>query len=274
MPDSNIGGLNPITALEIDRVNDRLVAWDASATDADRTKRLSIVEHGVLAASPNHQTFSNAAATIAAGTTYLAQIGTMSAARAVTVPLANSVPVGFVIQIADESGTVTEANKITLARSGSDTINGVTSIDAIATARGTCLLISNGSNSWYLARFQPPLAIASQSITFNNQAINGYGLPYITIPGTSLELSASHAGFQLLFTATTAITVTYPVTPVFDGFNCILRPVSTGQITCSGSDFKNSSNQFKSAAQFAPISISKATVSGSAHYYIDGHTSA
>lgn len=154
MPDSNIGGLNPITALEIDRVNDRLVAWDASATGADRTKRLAILEHGVLVASPNHQTFSNANATISAVTTYLAQVGTMSAARSVTLPLANSVPIGFTIRIADESGTATATNKITLARSGSDTINGVTSIDAIARPYGFCYIVSDGTSKWFLARPQ------------------------------------------------------------------------------------------------------------------------
>lgn len=67
-------------------------------------------------------TFSNANYTVLATDRYVAQVGTMSAARTVTLPAANAVSAGYEITVADESGSVTAANSITVARAGSDTI--------------------------------------------------------------------------------------------------------------------------------------------------------
>lgn len=95
-------------------------------------------------------TFSNADATISAGTHYLAQIGTLSAARTVTLPAASAVPAGFELIVADESGTVTATNTIIITRAGSDTVNGGTST-TLNTAYGRTTLISDGTSKWTLA---------------------------------------------------------------------------------------------------------------------------
>lgn len=95
----------------------------------------------------SRDTFSNATKTVTAGTRYLAQIGTMSAARTVTLPLASSAPAGSLLIIVDESGTVNATNTISVVRTGTDTINGV-NFFFIPVAYGYIALVSDGVNKW------------------------------------------------------------------------------------------------------------------------------
>jgi hypothetical protein len=94
-------------------------------------------------------TFSNAAYTIVAtDSVFVAQTGTMSAARIVTLPAASSFTAGAFITIVDESGTVTPTNEITVARAGADTINGAATSAAVTQAYGSLTFISDGSAKW------------------------------------------------------------------------------------------------------------------------------
>ena len=54
-------------------------------------------------------------------------MSSITAARAWTLPLANSVPAGWRVTVCDDSGSVTGVNSLTINRSGADTINGLTS---------------------------------------------------------------------------------------------------------------------------------------------------
>lgn len=92
-------------------------------------------------------TFSNANYTAVSSDRYVAQIGTMSAPRTVTLPLASSVNPGQLLVIIDESGTVSTSNTINIARSGSDTINNLTSA-MIRAPYGRALLYSDGVSKW------------------------------------------------------------------------------------------------------------------------------
>ncbi len=91
-------------------------------------------------------TFNNAAYIVLAGGCYTAQVGTMSASRAVTLPAA-TVGAGAVVIIADESGTVTGTNTIVATRAGSDTINGLTTWTM---GRPYCkaIMVSDGTSKW------------------------------------------------------------------------------------------------------------------------------
>jgi len=71
-----------------------------------------------------------------------------AAARTITLPLANAVPVGWQTTIKDESGGAL-TNNITIAKSGSDTIDGVTNI-AIALNYGSRTLYSDGVSKWFI----------------------------------------------------------------------------------------------------------------------------
>ena len=71
----------------------------------------------------------------------------MSAARVWTLPPASAVPGGAIITVADESGTVTSSNKLTLTAAGSDLINGA-STHELAGAYASVRLVSDGSSKW------------------------------------------------------------------------------------------------------------------------------
>lgn len=79
----------------------------------------------------------------------VAQNGMMSFPRTVTLPAASSLPAGEEIFVYDASGTVSNANPITIAAAaGSDLINGNTSM-TIETAFGGLTFTSDGTNSWH-----------------------------------------------------------------------------------------------------------------------------
>lgn len=91
--------------------------------------------------------FSNSNYTVLSTDRYVAQTGTMSAVRTVTLPLASSVNAGQILVIQDESGTVDTTNSISISASGADTING-SATKTIRTAYGFSYLTSNGTNAW------------------------------------------------------------------------------------------------------------------------------
>jgi hypothetical protein len=103
----------------------------------------------ILAGDQPRTTFSNADYTAQVSDRILAQIGTLSAARVVTLPAANAVAGGTVLQIVDESRTVTGTFTISWARAGSDTINGATvNVVAVNAAGGTGRVMSDGASKW------------------------------------------------------------------------------------------------------------------------------
>ena len=67
--------------------------------------------------------------------------------KTVTLPTAGSVRAGFVLTIKDGGNAGTSA--LTVTRSGSDTIDGGTSI-SLTSDYASVDLISNGSNAWYV----------------------------------------------------------------------------------------------------------------------------
>lgn len=133
-------------------------------------------------------TFSNANYVVLSTDRYVAQIGTMSAPRTVTLPLANSVNAGQQLIIIDESGTVDTTNTITLARSGSDTINGATS-GTIRTAYGRAIMYSDGSSKWT----DPVLGVTRGGTGLSTLPTNGQLLIGNTTT-SSYNLSALAAG--------------------------------------------------------------------------------
>lgn len=88
----------------------------------------------------------------------------LTAARAVTLPLAANVPPGYRLVIQDASGSPTQSLAIQVARSGSDLINGAsTTRNAIQTPYGREEYVSDGVSSWTV----PNLGITASS-TFSN----------------------------------------------------------------------------------------------------------
>lgn len=92
------------------------------------------------------RTVADAAYTILSSDKYVA-LTSITTARVFTLPAANSVTAGYELIVADESGSVTAINTLTINRAGSDTVNGATS-DVMTSAYGSRRLFSNGSNAW------------------------------------------------------------------------------------------------------------------------------
>ena len=79
----------------------------------------------------------------------------LTAARVVTLPAASSFSAGQTLIIADNSGSCSTTNTITINRAGADTINGATSF-LMTSAYGQALLISDGTSKWVLRHtFEP-----------------------------------------------------------------------------------------------------------------------
>lgn len=77
----------------------------------------------------------------------LIQVGTITAARTVTLPSASSVPSGAEIMVNAGAGCST-TNTVTIQRGGSDTINGATASVSIGTPFGMRRFISDGTSAW------------------------------------------------------------------------------------------------------------------------------
>jgi hypothetical protein len=76
----------------------------------------------------------------------------ISAARAVTLPAANAVPSGYVVSVADMSGSVTAVNTVTIGPAGADTIVGPAGVTAILNAAyASRKLMSDGTSKWLIA---------------------------------------------------------------------------------------------------------------------------
>jgi len=94
-------------------------------------------------------TFSDAPFTAPAGTTYVGQIGVLTASRTVTLPLASTLTNGTVIIVKDDSGTATAVNTVVVARQGTDTINGGAGSLTIDGSNGAYVrLVSNGTTGY------------------------------------------------------------------------------------------------------------------------------
>ena len=88
----------------------------------------------------------------------------LTAARILTLPAASAYPQGATLTVVDESGACSASATISIARAGSDTINGG-AYAVIASPFGYLAMESNGSNKWTVidtAIAPSPLATVAQ----------------------------------------------------------------------------------------------------------------
>ncbi len=135
----------------------------------------------------------------------------LTAARAVTLCAASDYPTGTPLIIVDESGNCSASKAITIARAGSDTINGGTST-LITSAYGFVALESDGVSKWTIIGQAAVPRLILPSVNANSIADNSivvrlpsgftrYRVTRITAlnPSTSLTLAAA-----AVYTAATA----------------------------------------------------------------------
>ena len=98
--------------------------------------------------------FADVAYTVLTTDKYVAQTGTLTLSRVVTLPAASAVNAGRELIVADESGSVTATNTLVITRAGTDTIDGATT-ETISVAYGARKLTSDGVSKWKLTGFWP-----------------------------------------------------------------------------------------------------------------------
>ncbi len=127
----------------------------------------------------------------------------LTAARTLTLPAATGYPQGATLTIVDESGACSATNTITIARAGTDTINGATSA-ILSTAYSYLALESNGSGKW----------------TVIDQVLSAPRLLFVANTGTVNNSSTGSGSFK-----THGITCTIPANFLSSGK--VLRAVAT-----------------------------------------------
>jgi hypothetical protein len=145
IPAGNFDGLSDVTITS--PANNDIPAYETS-TGLWKNKTIQTA----LGYTPKPQgrtTFNNTDKTLSSTDVYLAQIGTMSSARIVYLPLASSVNPGYEIIIGDESGSVSSSFPIIISKSAgsSDTIAGGNAINIMA-PYGMRRLFSDGATKW------------------------------------------------------------------------------------------------------------------------------
>jgi hypothetical protein len=165
-----------------------LVKRDVSGNFAAGTITSALTLNGAL--SLGRVSFNNANTTVTASNCYVAQTGTMTASRTVTLPLAANLA-GQVIVIADESGTVTNTNTLVVTRAGSDTIDG-SSTFAINVPYGSVILISDGTSKWTIAT-SDIINLSSAAVTGVLPIVNGGTNSSIALTNNKLMVSSGGA---------------------------------------------------------------------------------
>lgn len=94
-------------------------------------------------------TFSDANYTAVPTDRFIVQVGTLSAARTVTLPAANAVLAGQQLVVTDSSGTCNATFTLSCAAAGSDTINLIGTSLVITSARGGFTFTSDGVSNWH-----------------------------------------------------------------------------------------------------------------------------
>ena len=133
--------------------------------------------------------------TILATDHYVVTSTALTAARVWTLPAASAVNAGDLIIVADEAGGVTGTNTLTVARAGSDTINGGTSV-VIPVAYGAVGIKSDGVSKWTLVSDELIQAFTCTTHEFTT-ALSASGVFTCTQPAAS-DISGSISAAQML----------------------------------------------------------------------------
>lgn len=117
-----------------------------AAADSSTKSATTAFVAGAVAAAFGRTQVNDAAYAVLPSDRLVAVIA-LSAARVLTLPAASSFAPGATLTVVDESGACSASSTITLARAGTDTINGAASA-VLAVPYGYLALESNGVNKW------------------------------------------------------------------------------------------------------------------------------
>ena len=146
--------------LLVDTTNNRIQVHDGSTAGGWPAAKLADVVQRTVVADANYT-----ALTTDRTVAYTA----LTASRVVTLPAASAYPTGTQLLFVDETGACSTIVAITVARTGTDTVNGVTTA-VISSAFGFLALTSNGKGAWTAVDFT---GATTAQLTNRNAVING-----------------------------------------------------------------------------------------------------
>lgn len=146
--------------LIVDTTNNRVQVHDGTTPGGWPAAKLADVAQRTAVADANYT---------ALPTDRTVAYAALTAARTVTLPAASVYPTGTQLLFVDETGACSPSVTITVARAGTDTINGATTA-LLSSAYGFLALTSNGKGAWTAVDFA---GATTAQLTNRNSVING-----------------------------------------------------------------------------------------------------
>ena len=171
----------------------------AVGADADVWGAYLNANADLLDAELSRTSQGDAAYAISAANRYVALTAALTAPRTWTLPAAGALKTGQAIVVIDEAAGISAANTLTLARSGSDTINGGASF-VLNAARSVAVLRSDGASKWTVAGV-PTAGTWTPTISFATPGTSS--IAYSTQIGRYTRVGdLVYLDFQIIFTPT------------------------------------------------------------------------
>lgn len=136
-----------------------------------------------------------------------------TAPRTWTLPTASSFGNGKRLTVADENGGITSTNTLTIARNGTDTIEGASANQILAAAFQSLTLMSDGTSNWKIiaakyAAGSPNIFIGQNPLATGGTELIGAFWCATTQGGASYSLASGDSGCTVMRTHSTAQTDT------------------------------------------------------------------
>src|ERR1017187_9654080 len=148
----------------------------------------------------NVQTVGDTNAAILAATDTIRLTTALTASRVLTLPSASSFKYNRVLRILDPTGAASSTHTVSIARNGSDTMNGGTSnVVALAAPYLSAVITSDGLSKWSIT----PLTAGGGGTATNLAGGSGGTIPYQTAANTTAMLANGSANQVLQSNGTT-----------------------------------------------------------------------
>lgn len=178
--------ITEINANFADNTTGNITPAQARATYNDMISSLAIIAATGI---------GDAAYTILPTDRYVYTTTVLTAARVWTLPAANSLNKGEAVVIIDAAAGVNASNTLTLARAGTDTINGSAASLVLVISKSFAIFVTDGVSNWGEYSSQSLALTAGQIVgtaTNDNAAAGNVG-QYLTAQGTNTPTSGTVA---------------------------------------------------------------------------------